>query len=128
MATVNMPQVDALRETLPETARDTKLNLGGIAHSDFLEADQLWGTALATVYCLQAPQLRAALLQDARVAGVSADLIDDAQAAATLMAMNTVYYRFRHMVGKESYSQKPARLRMQWMVKPKTNKANFELM
>ena len=43
------------------------------------------------------------------------------------MGMNTVYYRFRHLVGKESYAQKPARLRMQGMVKPKTNKALFEL-
>jgi alkyl hydroperoxide reductase subunit D len=43
------------------------------------------------------------------------------------MGMNTVYYRFRHLVGKESYGQKPARLRMQAMVKPQTTKANFEL-
>jgi alkyl hydroperoxide reductase subunit D len=39
-----------------------------------------------------------------------------------------VYYRFRHMVGKESYSAKPARLRMNRIGQPKTSKANFELM
>jgi alkyl hydroperoxide reductase subunit D len=37
----------------------------------------------------------------------------DAQAAAALMAMNNVYYRFRHMVGKPEYEQLPPRLRMQ---------------
>jgi len=44
------------------------------------------------------------------------------------MAMNTVYYRFRHMIGKESYSARPARLRMNRMNQPTTTKADFELM
>jgi alkyl hydroperoxide reductase subunit D len=127
MATVPMSQVDALRESFPDPAKDTKLNLGNIAASDYLDADQIWGIALASAYYIADDRLRAALLADARAAGVSPDIIEDAQAAATLMGMNTIYYRFRHMVGKDSYAKKPARLRMQWMVKPKTSKANFEL-
>jgi len=43
------------------------------------------------------------------------------------MGMNNVYYRFRHMIGKESYATKPARLRMNWLAKPKGGKADFEL-
>ena len=43
------------------------------------------------------------------------------------MAMNTVYYRFRHMVGKESYSKMPAGLRMNRMNRPATSIALFEL-
>ena len=31
------------------------------------------------------------------------------------MGMNTIYYRFRHLVGKEEYAKKAARLRMTWM-------------
>jgi alkyl hydroperoxide reductase subunit D len=58
---------------------------------------------------------------------VSGEVIDDAVASAALMAMNNVYYRFRHLVGKPSYSQMPARLRMQRIAKPLTNKADFEL-
>lgn len=127
MANVNMPAVDALRETFPETARDIKLNLSSIAGSEHLEAEQIFGIALASASYLGMPRLRDAVLADAQAAGVSADLIEDAQAAVALMGMNTVYYRFRHLVGKESYGQKPARLRMQWMAKPKTGKANFEL-
>ena len=50
-----------------------------------------------------------------------------AQAAASLMGMNTVYYRFRHMVGKPSYETKKALLRMQWMAKPKTPRVDFDL-
>ena len=122
-----MPQVDALRETFPEPVKDIKLNLGNTASSDFLEADQIWGIALASAFYIGEPRLRDALLADARAGGVTSEIIEDAQAAAGLMGMNTIYYRFRHLVGKESYSKKPARLRMQWMVKPKTSKANFEL-
>jgi len=128
MAQVSMPQVDALRETMDDAVRDLKLNLGNIASSDFLEAEQIWGVALASAIYIGEPKLRGALMADARAAGVTDALLDDARSAAALMGMNTVYYRFRHLVGKEVYGQKPARLRMQVMAKPKTGKANFELL
>ena len=51
-----------------------------------------------------------------------------ALAAAGLMAMNTVYYRFRHMLGKESYEARSPRLRMSRMAQPATGKLDFELM
>jgi alkyl hydroperoxide reductase subunit D len=54
-------------------------------------------------------------------------VVEDALAAAALMAMNNVYYRFRHMIGQPSYASKPARLRMNRMVQPLTNKTDFEL-
>ena len=128
MVTVSMPSVDALREKFPEAAKDTKVNLGGLANSEVLDADQIWGVVLASAYYLGDKELSAALLADAKTAGVSDAVLDDAQAAATLMGMNTVYFRFRHMVHKETYSKKPARLRMQGMARPKTSKALFELM
>jgi len=43
------------------------------------------------------------------------------------MAMNNVYYRFRHHIGKPSYEDRPARLRMNRLVKPAGSKVNFEL-
>jgi alkyl hydroperoxide reductase subunit D len=70
--------------------------------------------------------VRDALLADAR-REVDAAVIDDALAAAALMGMNNVYYRFRHMIGKASYSEKPARLRMNRLGKPSTNRTDFEL-
>lgn len=128
MSQVTMPQIDALRETFGESAKDMKLNLGNIASSDYLDADQIWGVALAGAYFVGEPKLLAALVADAKSAGVTDALFDDAKAAAVLMGMNTIYYRFRHLVGKESYAKKPARLRMTYMAKPKTNKATYELM
>ncbi len=127
MATVSMPQMDALREGFGEPAKDMKLNLGAIASSDHLDGDQIWGVALASAYHLGEARIISALIADAREAGVADAVFEDAKAAAVLMGMNTIYYRFKHLVGKESYKTKPARLRMQWMSRPKTNKATFEL-
>ncbi|MCS7046674.1 MAG: carboxymuconolactone decarboxylase family protein [Gemmataceae bacterium] len=127
MAQLATPRLDALREALGEPVRDVKINLGNVLASDHLDADQTWGVALASVYYLNEAKLRDAVVADAQAAGVGDAVFDDARAAAALMGMNTVYYRFRHLVGKESYGQKPARLRMQAMVKPKSTKANFEL-
>jgi alkyl hydroperoxide reductase subunit D len=128
MAQVSMPHIDALRDTFGEPAKDMKLNLGGIGSSDHLDADQIWGVALASAHFINEPKLQAALIADAKAAGVSDAVCDDAKAAAVLMGMNTIYYRFRHLVGKEDYKTKPARLRMGWMAKPKTSKATYELM
>ncbi len=119
--------LEALKELLPAPARDVKLNLGSVLTNETLSSEQTWGVALTSAFYIGHPALLEAVLTDARAAGLRAEAIEDAQAAATLMGMNTVYYRFRHLVGKETYSQRPARLRMQWMASPRTDKPTFEL-
>lgn len=122
-----MQHLDALRDTFPEAAKDLRLNLQSVLTSEHLNADQTWGVALTSAFFIGEPRLRDAVLADAQLAGIGEAVIDDARAAAALMAMNTIYYRFRHMVAKESYSQRPARLRMSRMAKPATSKGDFEL-
>ena len=121
-----MSAVESLRSTIPDVARDIKLNLQSVLQPGALTPAQRWGVAIASAVAARNDALRDALIADAG-AEVGADVIDDAVAAAALMAMNNVYYRFRHLVGKPSYSQMPARLRMQRIAKPMTNKADFEL-
>lgn len=121
-----MSAIENLRATLPEPAKDTKLNLQSVFQSSTLTPSQLWGTAVASAIATRNPELARAVLADART-HVDENVLADAQAAASLMAMNNVYYRFRHMVAKESYQSKPARLRMNWMGKPLGAKADFEL-
>lgn len=118
--------LDQIRDALPETARDIKLNLQSVLTSTVLTPAQLWGVALASAATARNPALRDAVLAGAR-AQVDATVIDDALAAAALMAMNNVYYRFRHQVGKDVYNTKPARLRMNRLAKPATSKVDFEL-
>lgn len=121
-----MSAVEEIRATIPEAARDIKLNLQSVLQQSSLTPAQRWGVAIASAVATRNLRLRDAILADARNE-IGPDVIDDAFASAALMAMNNVYYRFRHMVGKESYSQMPARLRMQRIAKPMTNKADFEL-
>src|SRR5438105_842865 len=87
MTQIHMPQLDALRETFVEPARDMKLNLAGIASSEQLDAEQLWGILLACAYYLGEPRLRDALVTDAHAAGVPTAVQEDAQAAAVIMGM-----------------------------------------
>lgn len=121
-----MSALEKLRGRLPETAKDIKLNLQSVFQTTTLTPAQLWGVAVASAIATRHKDLAQAVLTDAQ-AKVDAPVIADAQAAAALMSMNNVYYRFRHKIGKESYHQKPARLRMNWMARPQSNKADFEL-
>ena len=121
-----MSAVQTLRDEISDPARDIKLNLQSVLEQGSLTAAQRWGVAIASAVAARNPRLRDALLADGRLV-VEENVVDDALAAASLMAMNNVYYRFRHMIGKESYSQMPARLRMQRIARPATNKADFEL-
>ena len=121
-----MAAMDTLRDAMPEAARDVKLNLQAVLQPGSLSPAQRWGVAVASAMAARHPALRDALVADAR-AEVGEEVVEDARAAAVLMAMNNVYYRFRHMVGKPSYAEKPARLRMNRLVKPLTSRVDFEL-
>src|SRR3954449_9725282 len=118
--------IEELRASIPEPARDIKLNLQSVLQPGTLTPAQRHGVAIASAVATHNHALRDALITDAR-AEVSEAVIDDALAAAALMAMNNVFYRFRHMIGKASYGERPARLRMNRLVKPAGNKVDFEL-
>lgn len=121
-----MTGLGELRDSLPAVAVDIKLNLGAVLGSGPLTSAQRWGVALAAAAATRNPALREAIAAEAR-RDAPAAVVDDALAAAVLMSMNNVYYRFRHMVGKPGYAERPARLRMNRMVKPASSKVDFEL-
>lgn len=121
-----MGALDAIRDAIPDVAKDLRINLGNVLEAGTLSPAQVWGTAVACAIAARNPQLRQAVLEDA-AAQVGPEVLADAKAAAALMGMNNIYYRFRHMIGKEEYGTKPARLRMQRIAQPATNKADFEL-
>jgi alkyl hydroperoxide reductase subunit D len=121
--------MDALQQLvagLPEAAKDVRMNVTSVLQQSSLTPAQRFGTALAVALAARNPELAAAVAASAgeQLPAVSAA---DAQAAAALMAMNNVYYRFRHMVGKPDYEQQPARLRMQRLAAPAGDKLDFEL-
>jgi alkyl hydroperoxide reductase subunit D len=122
-----MSALDDLRDAIPEAAKDLKLNLQTVLAPDGpLTPAQRWGTAVASAVASRNPRLRDAILVEAR-AQVEAAVVEDGVAAAALMGMNNVYYRFRHLIGHARYADKPARLRMNRIAKPAGSKVDFEL-
>lgn len=121
-----MLAVETIREALPDLAKDIRLNLQAVLSPGALTAEQRFGVAIACAAASRNAQLTHALVADAR-AEVTEAVVDDALAAAVLMGMNNIYYRFRHLVGKPVYTEKPARLRMNRIVKPLGSKIDFEL-
>jgi alkyl hydroperoxide reductase subunit D len=73
-------------------------------------------------------KLSAFYSRKAEEAGASAEDIAEAAACASLLSSNNIFYRFRHFTQKEKYTQIPARIRMQIMMKPVTGKEFFELL
>lgn len=53
--------------------------------------------------------------------------ITSAKSAATIMAMNNIYYRFVHLSSDKSFATMPARLRMNAIGNPGIDKIDFEL-
>jgi lipoyl-dependent peroxiredoxin subunit D len=122
-----MNGIESLRDRFPEPAKDIWLNLSSVLSSGSLSLDQRWGVAIASAIAARNPTLAKAVLADANMAQVAPAVIEDAIGAAALMAQNNVYYRFRHLVGKPSYGEKRAGLRMNKLAKPATNKLDLEL-
>lgn len=118
--------LETLRELIPESAKDLKLNLQAVLSESSLSIAQRYGVALASAVAARSIPLRLALAAET-LAQAGPEVEEDAMAAAALMGMNNIFYRFRHMIDKESYIQAPTRLRMNRLDKPATSKADFEL-
>ena len=116
----------ATLETLPDHARDLKLNLQSVLGDSPLDPGQRHGTALAAAAASRNPELPR-LLQAQTLEQAGAATVEDALAAAALMGMTNIAYRFRHLVGKESYAQLPVRLRMNRIARTASPKLDFEL-
>ncbi|MEL6336006.1 MAG: carboxymuconolactone decarboxylase family protein [Pseudomonadota bacterium] len=118
--------IEHLRGAFPEYAKDIKLNLSTIARDETLGAERLWGCLFASALATRNPLLIREIGTDAK-AQMSAGALSAAKAAAALMAMNNVYYRATHLMTRKDYTALPAKLRMNAIASPGTDKADFEL-
>lgn len=118
--------VDELKNALPGYAKDLKLNLSSLMQEASLSDQQRGGTFVASAMASgHAPTIEAivATFQPK----LTAEAFEAARAAAAIMAMNNVYYRFTHLVSATDYRNLPARLRMNVIGNPGVEKADFEL-
>jgi alkyl hydroperoxide reductase subunit D len=115
-----------LRDQLPEYAKDIKLNLGTLAAEPVLNEKQRAGTFIASALGARNPEVVAAVMAEF-APKLDAKELAAAKAAAAVMAMNNVYYRFLHLVGNDEYGKLPAKLRMSAIGSHGINRADFEL-
>lgn len=121
--------LDALRDLLPDFAKDIRLNLSSVIKQDpnsGLTLNQVHGIALASAYATKHPAVIAAIAGET-AATLTPEEINAAKAAASVMAMNNVYYRFIHLAHDKELSQLPAGLRMNVIASPGIDKVTFEL-
>ena len=118
--------IQTLKDRLPEYAKDLKLNLGSLAAETVLNDTLKAGTFVAAAFASRNPQVIAAINAEFGSKLAPADFTA-AKAAAAIMGMNNVYYRFVHLAENEEYSRLPAKLRMNVIGVPGTAKENFEL-
>jgi len=115
-----------LVDSIPEYAKDLKLNLGNVMEQSELTAQQAWGTAVACSLASRNRQLYGAMLAEAG-ARLSPQALFGARTAAAVMGMNNIFYRFRHFASNQKYGAMPARLRMQSIRTHGADPADFEL-
>jgi alkyl hydroperoxide reductase subunit D len=118
--------LDQLKDRLPDYAKDLRLNLGAVAGETVLSAQQKAGTFVASAIASRNAEVMAATLAEFG-AGMAPEALGAAKAAAAVMGMNNVYYRFLHLVEKEDYRRLPAKLRMNVIANPGAPKQDFEL-
>lgn len=111
---------------LPDYAKDIRLNVGSILNETVLNDQRKYGTLLACAHGSGHKPLVEAT--EAEVADkLSLEAANAARAAAAVMAMNNVYYRFTHLAGNQEYAKMPAKLRMNVIGAPGIDKVDFEL-
>jgi alkyl hydroperoxide reductase subunit D len=113
-------------DTLPDYAKDIRLNIGSLLSDQTLGDARKYGLLLACAHGTgHKPLVDAA---EAEIAGKLDDAYANAaRAAAAVMAMNNVYYRFLHLASNPVYQALPAKLRMNVIGAPGIDKADFEL-
>src|SRR5579871_5440812 len=102
-----MDFLNSIKERIPETAKDIRLNLDGVIARSSLPADDALGCAIAAAFAARSPSLVAAFK-----ANMPAPIARGALVAASLMAMNNIWYPFVEMAEDEDLQSQRAELRM----------------
>jgi alkyl hydroperoxide reductase subunit D len=119
--------LDAIIDSLPDYAKDLKLNYSSLVRNNTeLTPQQLWGTVVSTAIATRSQALTAAAFADG-AKHLDPTALEAAKAAAAIMGMNNIYYRFHHLSSNEKYATLPARLRMNVLRTHGSDPVDFEL-
>lgn len=118
-----MSWVDNLKETIPDYAKDTRLNLDAVIKRSSIPSNEAEAIAVAAAFATGNTKfwtwLHSVIAERAEA--------DAALTAASLMAMNNVWYPYVEMADDENLRGLPAQLRMNAIASHGgTTKARFE--
>lgn len=103
-----MSWIDQIKESLPDYAKDTKLNLDAVIKRSSIPQEEAEGCALAAAVSTGNGKLVGFIMGNIE----NAVERDAAMTAASLMAQNNVWYPYVEMAQDEQLSGLPAQLRM----------------
>jgi alkyl hydroperoxide reductase subunit D len=118
-----MSWVDQLKESLPDYAKDVRLNLDSVIKRSSINEELASACALAAAFATGNGKL---------VSFIQSNIADDkerdaALAAASIMAMTNIWYPYVEMVDDENLKGLPAQIRMNTIASHGgTTKARFE--
>jgi alkyl hydroperoxide reductase subunit D len=93
---------DALKSALPEYAGDLRRNLTALVERSTLTPPQLWGTVLVCAIAARSAHVLREVAPEAR-AVLTPEGYAEAKATASVMVMNNVFFRTRHLLSDPAY-------------------------
>jgi len=108
--------------------KDLKINVGNaLNNTQYLNRKEAVLIALAVAVNEKFVVLQESFTNLAKEAGATDAEIAEVVACTSLMNTNNVFYRFRHFMQKDFYTNQPAGIKMSIMMNPVTGKEFFEL-
>ena len=120
--------LESIKARVPDYAKDLRLNLDSVLSeggAPGLDAKQIRAVALASAIAARHIPLTRAM-ETFAAEQLEANELDGVRAAAAMMGMTNVYYRFTHLVANKEYETLRASLRMNVMANPGVEKIAFE--
>ena len=117
---------EKIKSLLPDYAKDTKLNLSSLSNETILEENAFAGIVLTSCLTTQNKKMISMALDEASDI-LSKSELNASYLAASLMAMNNIYYRSIHLLSNNDLASMPANLRMNAMASHGIDEINFEL-
>ncbi len=104
-----MEFLNAIKDLIPDYAKDIRLNIDGTIARSSLEGNDAIGVALAAAFAAKSGKLVDIIK---RAGQLSAEEQNGALTAAALMGMNNTWYPYLEMAGDAELKGQPAGLRM----------------
>ncbi len=123
------PVVEKMVEGETKYLRDLRVNLKNALNSENLNLKEAYLISLAVAVNERSSMLAEAFSNHAKTNGATNAEVAEASACASALAVNNVFYRFKHFIksSNENYQSMPAGIKMNIMLNPVLGKELFEL-